>query len=496
MKNRKSVRVALVSALAFAMVALSPITVTASVTEEKVTLTEYVSEKQGFTSAYLLEGVAKTKVETSKTKPGTKVGSTTKSTRETKGKKVIITQVTTDVGAKNTTVTTRVSKLTRKKLDESADNKPQQGVTKTSIKIGSTQPITGVAAIAGQGLYAGVKIAVDEVNAKGGINGRLIEFVSLDDTFDVPRSVANMRRLVEQEKVYAILSPAGSQALPASWNLIKETRVPVWGPVSPADAKIEPLFILGPSRTEQLRKGIDWHAKNGCTKLALIGQPNELGAEGKKAVELQLKVHKGMKLVASEEVAVRSQEITNAVLKVRDAGAQCLVMATDNVQVALVLKKIQELGLNIKVASDNGAGGTGGTNMVNLAGTAADGFVGGLQVNLPTDTSQVGVRAWRTLADKSTLPQATNNFSLQTYTYTKSFFKALERLGDDLNWNRLYQLLEAEKVNNLGAAKHHVRSATNRTILRQRCGAGAIQCHGKIMDHRFAVWTAGRVVTG
>lgn len=452
MKNRKSVRVALISALAFAMVALSPITVTASVTEEKVTLTEYVSEKQGFTSAYLLEGVAKTKVETSKTKPGTKVGSTTKSTRETKGKKVIITQVTTDVGAKNTTVTTRVSKLTRKKLDESADNKPQQGVTKTSIKIGSTQPITGVAAIAGQGLYAGVKIAVDEVNAKGGINGRLIEFVSLDDTFDVPRSVANMRRLVEQEKVYAILSPAGSQALPASWNLIKETRVPVWGPVSPADAKIEPLFILGPSRTEQLRKGIDWHAKNGCTKLALIGQPNELGAEGKKAVELQLKVHKGMKLVASEEVAVRSQEITNAVLKVRDAGAQCLVMATDNVQVALVLKKIQELGLNIKVASDNGAGGTGGTNMVNLAGTAADGFVGGLQVNLPTDTSQVGVRAWRTLADKSTLPQATNNFSLQTYTYTKSFFKALERLGDDLNWNRLYQLLEAEKVNNLGAA--------------------------------------------
>jgi branched-chain amino acid transport system substrate-binding protein len=369
-----------------------------------------------------------------------------------KGKKVVITDVTTEVGAKKTTVTTRVTTATRKKLDESADNKPQQGVTKTSIKIGSTQPITGVAAIAGQGLYAGVKMAVDEVNAKGGINGRLIEFVSLDDTFDVPRSVANMRRLVEQDKVYAILSPAGSQALPASWNLIKEKRVPVWGPVSPADAKIEPLFILGPSRTEQLRKGIDWHAKNGCKKLALIGQPNELGAEGKKAVELQLKVHKTMKLVASEEVAVRSQEVANAVLKIRDAGAECLVMATDNVQVALVLKKIQDLGLSIKVASDNGAGGTGGTNMVNLAGAAADGFVGGLQVNLPTDVSQTGVRAWRTLADKSTLPQATNNFSLQTYTYSKAFFKAIERLGDDLNWNRLYQLLEGEKVNNLGAA--------------------------------------------
>ena len=90
--------------------------------------------------------------------------------------------------------------------------------------------------------------------------------------------------------------------------------------------------------------------------------------------------------------------------------------------------------------------------MVGLAGDAADGFVGGLQVALPTDLTQVGVKMWRTVADKSTLPQATNNYSLQTYTYTKSFFKALEKLGDDLNWNRLYQALETTKVKNLGAA--------------------------------------------
>lgn len=451
--NKQPVRVLIGLGLVATMISLGPVMgLAATTTEEKTTFVEYKSEKAGFTSAYRLEGIVKTSVETSATKAGTKKGTTSTSKREVKGKKTIITDVTTVVGAKKTTVTTKVSRLTSKKLDESADNKPQQGVTKTSIKVGSTQPITGVAAIAGQGLYAGVKMAIDEINAKGGINGRTIEFVSLDDGFDVPRSVANMRRLVEQEKVYAILSPAGSQALPASWNLIKETRVPVWGPVSPADAKIEPLFILGPSRTEQLRKGIDWHVKNGCTKLALIGQPNELGAEGKKAVELQLKVHKTLKLVASEEVAVRSQEVVNAVLKVRDAGAECLVMATDNAQVALVLKKIKELGLNIKVASDNGAGGTGGTNMVGLAGEAADGFVGGLQVNLPTDLTQIGVKAWRTVADKTSLPQATNNFSLQTYTYTKAFFKAIDRLGDDLNWNRLFQLLETTAVKNQGAA--------------------------------------------
>ena len=450
--NKKPIRMLIGFGVAVAMLSLSPIVASAETTEEKVMFVEYKSEKAGFTTAYQLEGVAKTTVKTGPTKAGTKVGTTSTSKREVKGKKTTITDVTTVVFPKNTTVSTKVSTLTSKKLDESADNKPQQGVTKTSIKVGTTLPITGVAAIAGQGLFAGVSLAVDEINAKGGINGRKIEFIPLDDGFDVPRSVANMRRLVEQEKVYAILSPAGSQALPASWSLIAEKRVPVWGPVSPADAKIEPLWILGPSRTEQLRKGVDHLVKNGCTKIALIGQPNELGAEGKAAVALQLKFHKKLKLVASEEVAVRSQEVANAVLKVRDAGAECLVMATDNIQVALVLKKIKELGLNIKVASDNGAGGTGGTNMVGLAGDAADGFVGGLQVALPTDLSQVGVKMWRTVADKSALPQATNNYSLQTYTYTKSFFKALEKLGDDLNWNRLFQALETTKVKNLGAA--------------------------------------------
>jgi len=452
MKTSKTLKVFLGLAVTTALVSFGTINASASTTEEAWSTTKYVSEKAGFTTAYLLEGTAKTTVKTSATRAGTRTGTTTTSKEEKKGKNTVITQVTTAVGAKNTTVTTKVITATQKKLEESADNKPQQGVTKTSIKVGSTQPITGVAAIAGQGLFAGVKLAVDELNAKGGVNGRTIEFIGLDDTFDVPRNAANMRRLVEQDKVYAILSPAGSQALPASWNLIKEKRVPVWGPVSPADAKIEPLFILGPSRTEQLRKGIDLMVKEGCKKIALIGQPNELGAEGKAAVNAQLKVHKALRLVASEEVAVRSQEVTNAVLRIRDAGAECITMATDNVQVALVLKKLEELNLKMMLASDNGAGGTGGTNMVGLAGSAANGFLGGLQVNLPTDTSAAGVRQWRAVADKSSLPQATNNFSLQTYTYTKAFFRAIEKLGENLNWNRLYKELETTRVKTLGAS--------------------------------------------
>jgi len=98
--NKKPIRVLLGLGLAATMLSLSPIAAAATTTEEDVTLVEYKSEKAGFTSAYELAGKAKTTVKTSATKAGTKSGTTSTSTREVKGKKTIITDVTTVVGAK------------------------------------------------------------------------------------------------------------------------------------------------------------------------------------------------------------------------------------------------------------------------------------------------------------------------------------------------------------------------------------------------------------
>jgi len=202
------------------------VSATASTTEESVTLTEYVSEKPGFTSAYLLEGKAKTKVTSTTTKPGAKVGTTSTSKREVKGKKVVITDVTTEVSAKKTTVTTRVTTATRKKLDESADNKPQQGVTKTSIKIGSTQPITGVAAIAGQGLYAGVKLAVDEINAKGGLGGKYKAVIDVRDTRSDTAEAVKVAQEFADKKVNFIVSPADGDPTMAMGQITSPAGIP------------------------------------------------------------------------------------------------------------------------------------------------------------------------------------------------------------------------------------------------------------------------------
>jgi branched-chain amino acid transport system substrate-binding protein len=323
------------------------------------------------------------------------------------------------------------------------------GVSDDTIRLGTTLPISGTAALAGQGLLAGIELAVEEANEAGGINGRELELVALDDTFDIPRNVANMRRLVEEDEVYAIVSPAGSQALPGSWELIEETNTIVWGPVSPADPQLPSVFILGPSRTEQLQIGFDYMVEQGVTKIALIGQDNELGAEGEAAVENGMAVHPDVDLVASEKVEPRSQDVASAVLNARDAGAEGLLLATDNTQAALILQQVESLGMDVIVISDNGAGGTGGPNMVDAAGDAAEGFIGGLQVALPT-SEEPAVVEWRELAEASGKEQATSNFSLQTYSYTKGFLDILTALGDDLSYESFIAAAESTPIETNG----------------------------------------------
>ncbi|MEE8601457.1 ABC transporter substrate-binding protein [Euzebya tangerina] len=320
------------------------------------------------------------------------------------------------------------------------------GVTEDSILLGTTLPITGVAAAAGEGLLAGITIALDEANAEGGIDGRMLELVALDDGFDPPRLVSNARRLIEEEGVYAMASPAGSQALPGIWDFVEDAGTIVWGPVSPQDPQIQEAYILGPGRGEQMQICTDYAAEQGITQVGLIGQDNQLGEEGNAGMEAATAAN-GLEYVGFERVEVLSQDISSAVLNMRDAGAEAIMLATDNVQAALIMQETQTLGYDVVLCADNGGGGTGGPNTVDSAGDAAEGFIGGLQVQLPTNTDNEAVAAWRELAEAYTgegSAQSTSNFSLQTYYYTRALLEILDRLDGDLAYENFHA--EAESL--------------------------------------------------
>lgn len=323
------------------------------------------------------------------------------------------------------------------------------GISDKTIKIGLTGPYTGSAAVAGQGLRAGVQIAVDEVNAAGGIAGRKVELVALDDGFDIPKLVANVRRLVDDEKVYAIVGAAGSQALPGTYDFLKDRGTILWGPVTPPDPKLPGAFILGPSRATQIRVAVDFLCEKGVKRVALIGQDNNLGAEGKAGVTIQLPKCAGMELVADERVQQGSREVATAVNKAVQGKAEAVLLATDNTQAALILKKLKELGASPIVVAESGAGGAGGGNTVGQAGSDANGFYAMMAQDLPASDVTRGVIKWRVLAKASGYPGGENNFSLQTYGYAKIFFEVLAKVAatNDFSYSNFTKIAESTKVN-------------------------------------------------
>lgn len=316
------------------------------------------------------------------------------------------------------------------------------GITDDTIVIGATMPLTGTAAVAGSGLQAGLEIAAAELNADGGIAGRQIELKILDDGFTPDRVVTNVRRLVSQEGVYAIVAPAGSQGLPGSWPFIEENGTPVWGPISPSDPNLEEVYLLGATRTTQDQVAIDYFAAQGITRLAVIQQDNDLGVSAQAALDVQLPKHPEMELVSQETTQTGATDVSSAVNKVLASDPEALLIASDNTQVALILQQLRGQGVTIPVFADQGGAGTGGPSAVGPAGDAAEGLIGGVQADV-VSTDNPDVEHWRELAQAYTGDEGESGFSLQTYSYLKAFAELVERMGDDLSYDNFHAVADA-----------------------------------------------------
>ena len=313
------------------------------------------------------------------------------------------------------------------------------------LKIGTVQPVGGAAVVAGIELLGGIKIAVDEINANGGIDGCMIELVDYNSQYEVEELINQTRRMIDRDGVWAILSPADSRALPGTFDFLAESGVPMWAPISPPfEIERQEVYWLASSRTEQARICVDHFHDLGFSTVATIGATNPLGEEVIAGVEIQAPIN-GMEIVAQETVESASEIVGPAVLNVIASGAEGIVAGVDNIQNALILQILAENNSDALLCSDQGAAGSGGQNAVGPAEEAADGFLGALQVALP-DTDSPLMSQWRALrnayCDSITDECRAPNFSEQTYLHSITFFEVIDRLDGDLSWDNFHAVAE------------------------------------------------------
>ncbi len=121
---------------------------------------------------------------------------------------------------------------------------PTQGVSPTEIVIGTTTDLSGVTAIQGVNNSNAIRMAFDDINAKGGINGRKIRYVVEDTQYTVPRAVQGMNKLLNQDHIFFALADGGTPLNQAQLPMQLAKGVPNVFPLTAARSMYEPFNRL------------------------------------------------------------------------------------------------------------------------------------------------------------------------------------------------------------------------------------------------------------
>ena len=205
-----------------------------------------------------------------------------------------------------------------------------------TIRIGLSAALAGPAAFVGVSIRRGAEMAIDAINAKGGINGKKIELVIRDDEHKPVKTVANHRELVEREKVVAMLGTTNSAAMLATAPIINnELKVPIVCPATDAtkitenkawqDKKDNYVFRLGMFGRGQGNFLVNTLVKKfGYKKIGLLTWTAGWGVTGRGELNRRLK-ELGMPAVADETYDTADTDMTPQILKLKAAGAQAII---------------------------------------------------------------------------------------------------------------------------------------------------------------------------
>ncbi|MBV8410469.1 MAG: ABC transporter substrate-binding protein [Alphaproteobacteria bacterium] len=207
-----------------------------------------------------------------------------------------------------------------------------RGVTPTEIVLGMHTDLSGVGATYGVSSSNALRMRFDEVNEAGGINDRKIRLIVEDHGYQVPKAVQACNKLINRDKVFAFVAPAGTPMNNACFKEQLAAGVPNLFPLSAARSMFEPYdrlkFYAAATYVDQVRSGIDYFAKTkGKKAVCVMYQDTDFGKEVLEGAEQQTR-KLGIKLVETTAHKPTDQDFTAPITKLRAAGCDLIVMGT------------------------------------------------------------------------------------------------------------------------------------------------------------------------
>jgi branched-chain amino acid transport system substrate-binding protein len=322
----------------------------------------------------------------------------------------------------------------------------QQGVSADTITIGAHGPITGPAAYIGLAGRDGMLLAAKEINAAGGINGRKIAVVFEDDGHSPTRALAAVKKMVEQDKVLAVMSVGGSNATVGAVDYMKEKGLVFYVSIASAPQVTWPFArnTFRGGTTESARYGelyAEFLASRSKRIAIMSGREEYPRNEGDATVD-KLKNWFQLAPVSRVEFNIGDKDFTAQLVTVQKANPDVIAFFGNPAEASIAMRQAKELGLKQPFFV--------GSNMVDpalvtAAKASAEGVTGfSLIPFLPGSKAPDMVKweaAWRREYPSAPAGRP-NNFDLLAYGDMYVLAEGLRRAGANLTTDGLIKALE------------------------------------------------------
>lgn len=308
-----------------------------------------------------------------------------------------------------------------------------QGVSKTEITLGSIQDLSGPLAGFGKQIRNGMTLRVDELNEQGGINGRKVKLIVEDSGYDPKKAVLAAQKLVNQDKIFAMVGHLGTAQNLAAMPVQFEKNVINFFPVTAAREMYEPFhklkYSFAATYYDQMKSAVPKLVKEkNAKKVCSMYQDDEFGLEVQRGADDGLKTL-GMTMVEKTSFKRGATDFSSQIAKLKASECDLVVLGTIIRETIGGIGTARKLGYNPVFLGSSAAY----TDLIHkLGGKAMDGLYATMTVQNPyLDEASQPIRFWANKY-KTAFNEDPTVFSVYGYTVVDSFIRASQKAGASL----------------------------------------------------------------
>lgn len=324
------------------------------------------------------------------------------------------------------------------------------GLTESSISIGMSAPFSGPNAAYGQDMRQTITAYFEQINQNGGIHGRKLNLIALDDGYETERTLTNTRRLIEELRVFALLAYYGTT--PTTESLEKvfgPAKVPLIGAISGADSlrpnvQTAPLarymFNVRASYADETEAIVNQLVSLGLKSVAVVYQNDGFGKSGLDGVSNALKRH-GLKPSATAAIERNATDPSAAAASIAKANPQAVILVTLYKPSAAFVRAMKKAGQNPMFMT---LSSVGTEQLVTELGLDARGIGISQVMPYPWNDTQAVVRDYQRL-----FPKGSGNYSyygIEAYIMARTLVEGLRRSGREISREKLVGNLESLNI--------------------------------------------------